>query len=252
MFIYLKRTLLTGVLLLSFSTIFAQNVGINSAGTSPHSSAGLDVDFTNKGVLIPRVALTSRTDNATISSPQTSLLVYNTATAGTTPNNVYPGYYYYDGSNWDRFITDRNRTVLSGNITNNNAVANTIADITGLSFDVTSGVKYKFRFYITYTSAATTTGSRFCINGPGITSLFYYSTYSTSATSSTFNNSLSTYNVPTGASAGSGTNSNVAIIEGILVPSANGTVIARFASEIAGSAIIALGGFSYVEWEVLQ
>ena len=247
-----KNAIVLGVLLFSFTAINAQNVGINSAGTAPDASAGLDVSFTNKGVLIPRVALTDRTDVATISSPTTSLLIYNTATAGTSPNNVYPGYYYFDGTIWDRFITDKNRTFLPANVTNNNVTANTIADITGLSFAVTSGVKYKFRFYITYTSALTTTGSRFCINGPATTILFYNSTYSTSATSTTFNNSLTTYNVPGTSSAGSGTNSNIAIIEGIITPSANGTVIARFASEITNSSIIALASSSFVEWEVLQ
>ena len=252
MIIRIKNAISLGVLLFCFTAINAQNVGINSSGAAPDASSGLDVDFSDKGMLIPRVALTARTDVATISSPTTSLLIYNTATTGTSPNNVYPGYYYFDGAIWDRFITDKNRTFLPANVTNNNVTANTIADITGLSFAVTSGVKYKFRFYITYTSAATGTGSRFCLNGPTNTILFYNSTYSTSATSTTFNNSLTTYNVPATSSAGSGTNSNIAIIEGIITPSANGTVIARFASEITNSAIIALASSSFVEWEVLQ
>ncbi len=254
MFKNLLSTSLACVVFIIFSITNAksQNVGINSTGATPNASAALDVDFSNKGMLIPRVALTGRTDVSTISSPATSLLVYNTATAGTSPNNVYPGYYYFDGANWDRFITDRNRTFLPSNVTNNNATANTIADITGLSFAVLSGVKYKFKFYITYTSAATTTGARFCINGPTTSILFYQSNYPSSTTAMLFNNSLTTYNVPTGAAAGSGTNSNIAIIEGIITPSANGTVIARFSSEVASSAIIALASSSYVEWEVLQ
>ena len=56
---------------------FAQNVGINSSGALPDSSAGLDISSTNKGLLIPRVALTSTLDVFTIPSPATSLLVYN-------------------------------------------------------------------------------------------------------------------------------------------------------------------------------
>lgn len=81
-----------------FGENFSQNIGINTTGTPANSSAGLDVDFTNKGVLIPRVALTSSTDATTIPSPATSLLIYNTATAGTSPNNVSPGYYYNRGT----------------------------------------------------------------------------------------------------------------------------------------------------------
>ncbi|MBI3502377.1 MAG: tail fiber domain-containing protein [Bacteroidetes bacterium] len=68
----------------------SQNVGINPTGATPNSSAGLDVDFTNKGVLIPRVALTGVNDAATIPSPATSLIVYNNGSGGLSP----AGYYY--------------------------------------------------------------------------------------------------------------------------------------------------------------
>src|SRR3989338_11015 len=59
----------------------AQNIGINATGSTPNISAGLDVDFNNKGLLIPRIALTGTGDVTTIATPATSLLVYNTATA---------------------------------------------------------------------------------------------------------------------------------------------------------------------------
>lgn len=78
----------------------AQNVGINSTGSTPDASAILDVSATDKGFLAPRVALTGTTDVTTIASAATGLLVYNTATAGTSPTNVVPGYYYWDGSAW--------------------------------------------------------------------------------------------------------------------------------------------------------
>lgn len=82
----------------------AQNIGINPTGSAPNNSAGLDVDFTNKGLLIPRVALASSSDAATIPSPATSLLVYNTGTGGLTP----AGYYYNAGTpgspNWVQLL----------------------------------------------------------------------------------------------------------------------------------------------------
>jgi hypothetical protein len=82
-------------------TMNAQNVSISPApGSPPDPSAGLDVNFTNKGLLIPRVALTSPTDASTISSPALSLLVYNTGTGGLTP----AGYYYWDGSKWVKLL----------------------------------------------------------------------------------------------------------------------------------------------------
>ncbi len=100
----LKLGLIAGFSLLT-SNIFAQNIGINAAGSLPNNSAGLDVDFTNKGMLVPRIALTSAIDATTISSPATSLLIYNTATAGSSPNAVTPGYYYWSGSAWTRLAT---------------------------------------------------------------------------------------------------------------------------------------------------
>ncbi len=56
--------------------------------------------------------------------------------------------------------------VLAADVINNNAVANTIADVTGLSFPVTEGQTFWFYFIIPYTSAATTTGCRWSVSGP--------------------------------------------------------------------------------------
>lgn len=91
------------------SSFFAQNVGINASGAVPDASAMLDVDVSalgasaKKGVLFPRVSLTSVLDITTIPSPATSLYVYNTATAGASPNNVVPGFYYWNGAKWVAF-----------------------------------------------------------------------------------------------------------------------------------------------------
>ncbi len=77
----------------------SQNIAVNTTGAAANSSAMLDIDATNKGLLIPRVALTQTTSNSPIgASIVTSLLVYNTATI----NDVVPGYYYWDGTQWVR------------------------------------------------------------------------------------------------------------------------------------------------------
>jgi hypothetical protein len=76
-----------------------QNVLITDNTTSlPDGSSLLELNSTNKGLLIPRVTLQSTTDATTISSPAHSLLVYNTATAGSAPTNIIPGYYYNEGT----------------------------------------------------------------------------------------------------------------------------------------------------------
>lgn len=102
-----KRLLLSSLLFLILgygNHVFSQNIGINATGAAPNASAGLDVDFTNKGLLVPRVALTATNAAGPIAAPTTSLLVYNTATAGAAPNNVYPGYYYWNGAAWVRQV----------------------------------------------------------------------------------------------------------------------------------------------------
>ncbi len=99
----IQRILKVFVLLfvLAVKPALAQNVGISTTnGFTPDASAALDISYTNKGLLVPRVALTATNAAGPITSPATSLLVYNTATAGTSPNNVTPGYYYWGGSAW--------------------------------------------------------------------------------------------------------------------------------------------------------
>jgi hypothetical protein len=100
----MKKTILPiAILLLSLHTVKAQNVAINGTGAVPDASAMLDISSTSSGLLVPRVALTAANAASPVTSPVTSLLVYNTATAGTIPNAVIPGYYYWDGAKWLAF-----------------------------------------------------------------------------------------------------------------------------------------------------
>lgn len=86
---------------------------ISATGTPPDASAMFDVSATDKGMLIPRVALTSTAASAPITSPLTSLLVYNTAAV----SDVTPGYYYWNGTTWTRLLNGT--TNLSGAGTTN-------------------------------------------------------------------------------------------------------------------------------------
>lgn len=97
------------VLLLLFSisnlTLLSQTKNVGIGTTSPDGSALLDLDASDMGLLIPRVALTGTNDNTTIPDAAQSLLIYNTATAGAAPNNVVPGFYYRDGTVWVKLTT---------------------------------------------------------------------------------------------------------------------------------------------------
>jgi hypothetical protein len=71
--------------------------------TTPNASAKLEVASSTQGFLPPRVALTATNVFSPIvgtSSAATGLLVYNTASTGNAPNNVVPGYYYWNGTVW--------------------------------------------------------------------------------------------------------------------------------------------------------
>lgn len=81
--------------------------GTIGIGTStPHSSAMIELNTehrdigSKKGFLAPKVALTSYTDNSTITNPAEGLLVYN---LGTNTNFTYKGYVFWNGSEWRTF-----------------------------------------------------------------------------------------------------------------------------------------------------
>src|SRR4029450_2342142 len=100
-----KIILLPIIAILFFEFSFAQSVGINNDGSSPHPSSMLDIKHPNKGLLVPRVSLTGTGDITTIPSAATSLLVYNTTAAGAGASAVTPGYYYWSGTEWLKLST---------------------------------------------------------------------------------------------------------------------------------------------------
>ncbi|MEN2402988.1 hypothetical protein GKZ90_0024595 [Flavobacterium sp. MC2016-06] len=73
---------------------------VGLTGNNPDKSAALDLNSTNKGLLIPRIKLQSLTDKASISggNPAISLLVFNTNTVIAEGS----GYYYWDAAKWNK------------------------------------------------------------------------------------------------------------------------------------------------------
>lgn len=142
-----------------------------------------------------------------------------------------------------------NTVILASDVVNNNATPNTMQDVTGMSFAVEAGKLYQYEFSILFSANATTTGSRWAITGPATpTYLCYSSEYSLTATTTTRNANVVAYDSPAATNATSGdTASNLAYIFGMIQPSASGTVIARFASEVTEAAITARAG-SVLRW----
>lgn len=115
----MKKVLLLTTLF--FINLLIAQVGINT--TTPDASSILDVKSTNKGLLIPRVSLSSTTDIVTIVNPVASLLIYNTSTV----SDVTPGFYFWYNSKWNRLTS----TIDIGNSGNSwNLDGNTLRDAT--------------------------------------------------------------------------------------------------------------------------
>lgn len=88
----------------------------NSSGTvNMESVLHLESAAGNKGFLLTRIALQAANNAAPLASHTAGMIVFNTATAGTSPNNVTPGLYYNDGTRWIKMTT---KTPQTGDIKN--------------------------------------------------------------------------------------------------------------------------------------
>jgi hypothetical protein len=87
--IFLTLALITGM-------IASAQVRIGGTGTAVDANAILELQSSTKGLLFPKVALTSTTAFAPLAAHTAGMTVYNTATAG----DVTPGLYANNGAAW--------------------------------------------------------------------------------------------------------------------------------------------------------
>jgi hypothetical protein len=107
------------VFLLNIPYLIAQN-GIGTV--TPDISSRLDISSTTKGILIPRIDLSSLSEDIDgISGQATGLMIFNSGT------NFTMGFYYWDGITWK---TIDNRTAVKPEITG--------LSCTGVTFDPSS------------------------------------------------------------------------------------------------------------------
>ncbi|WP_051289246.1 hypothetical protein [Chryseobacterium daeguense] len=116
-------------LLLGFA-LFQHNykaqVGIGTA--SPNNNAILELNSSNKGLLLPRVTLTATNNPSPLSSHIAGMTVYNTATnTSSATNAVYPGEYFNDGTKWMRAVTSRETRLIAGGTITDQIAAKSIA-----------------------------------------------------------------------------------------------------------------------------
>lgn len=92
-------------------------IGIGTA--TPNTDALLEMNTTNKGLLLPRVQLTSLTSPAPLATFTPGMVVYCIGNAGTAPNNVTAGFYIASSTSWTRTtmsLGDRGDITITGDM----------------------------------------------------------------------------------------------------------------------------------------
>lgn len=117
--------LLTVATTAATAQVVEQKVGDNSLIINPN--AVLEIESTNRGLLLPRLELTATDNFAPLTAHVEGMTIYNTATAGTGATAVTPGYYYNDGAKWVRIATGADAKTEPWFVqnTSNEATANT-------------------------------------------------------------------------------------------------------------------------------
>jgi hypothetical protein len=248
-------TLSTGVNAINGITAQVQNLAVGTAGTDfGISSAGSTHTFNLPTASAANRGALSSADWSTFNGKQNTIgltTVGNALATLTNPNAV--SYIRINADNSVNAISaSQLKTELGGKqfafkTADQTSSSQNFADVTNLSFSVISGRTYKFKIFCQFDVTNISTGTRWAVNGPTFTRLFY-SVLWTSGTGLQSNVAFNTYDATTASGASNFTTNNCAIIEGIVVPSANGTLSARFACELIITSVTCKAG-SYIEFE---
>lgn len=113
------KVIWTLLIIFTHSTITNAQRGIGT--NNPNPAAALDIVSTNKGVLVPRIALTDALAASPLSAHVAGMLIYNTATVASAGpiEGVTPGFYFNNGTRWVRVAPeiyipiDKSGTIVS-------------------------------------------------------------------------------------------------------------------------------------------
>lgn len=113
------------------------SVGIGTV--IPDTSAILDITSTNRGILAPRISLSSRTDIITIPNPAVGLLIFN---LGTIPSFTYKGYVFWNGTEWRSFDNSSLDVGTVGALTCNSVSLTPNTYVSGVPYSGTMSIPY--------------------------------------------------------------------------------------------------------------
>lgn len=135
--------------------------------------------------------------------------------------------------------TNLNMVILRQDAINSPIANNAYINVPELGFAVKSGKKYWFRFLLFYSADATTTGSRWFIDGSSATTFLTYKVHtSLTSTTLTITQGANIYEFLTTSNATSAaTDGNSSIIEGFVFPDIDGRLSLRFATEVTSGTI---------------
>ncbi|MEC4034601.1 hypothetical protein [Myroides odoratimimus] len=149
---------------------FAQTkIGVvGKSNPDVNTNAILELEAENKGLLLPRVALTETTKANPLSAHVSGMTVYNTATVA----DVVPGFYYNDGSKWQQMVTTDNKAVKFFYMPTITFDTSVLGDGTKELYE-----EYKKQFTMTSGNAVKSTSAPAVIpHFPAASDLYYYVT----------------------------------------------------------------------------
>ena len=246
---------------------------ISGSNTASISFINGAIDFGTSPVIIPTgstvptasFALTASTllGAVTSASYAATSSVLNTAT--TVGQNLItltnPSAISYPQINADNTVSALSSTQLSNNlgfytVNLNNDVSitasiTTLADVTGLSFPIIAGNKYRFTSYLLVTTSAANTGLRFGLNANvAVSTVNYFTQHNSGILTSQF---LYYSNALDGVSTNTATvaSNHIAIMEGFLVANNTGTAIVRFSKANSNAGTLTVKANSFITYQIL-
>ncbi len=134
-----------------FLNVTFSNAQVVLGGTSLDSGAIFQMEADDKGLMIPKVALTSRNDATTITPGNVEgLWVYNTATAGSGADRVSPGFYFWDhNGKWVKIYDEGYAVQFEQTATRRSQDNVTTYDLPGLHQNITAPYTGTYEIHVT-------------------------------------------------------------------------------------------------------
>ena len=158
--LYIQIILLSSITnLISAQMLITSNPAL---GTTPHESAVLEISDNNKGLLLPRVPLTSNTDIVTVPTPVQGVLVYNTTTTK---------FNFWAQNKWNRNFEVEDAAGLILNTTNTvayNTSSTNINSFTNGNYTINSGTTGWTDLNTSLTLTPTKSSNSVLINSEGM------------------------------------------------------------------------------------